>query len=79
MYYEINVAKLVKGHGGKKEYRHFFATAKRSLTSERLLKEAVKIFKEKFPKPEYDLSCTYYTGQGVHVDLKELENGKDNS
>ena len=42
-YYEINVAK---------DGRHFFATHKRSLTTEWKMKEALAIFKEKFPESE---------------------------
>lgn len=42
-YYEINVAK---------NGRHFFATHKRSLTTEWKMKEALEIFKKKFPESE---------------------------
>lgn len=49
-YYEINVAK---------DGRHFFATHKRSLTSEWKMKEALEIFKEKFPESEgYQIMVT---------------------
>jgi hypothetical protein len=61
MYYEINVS--LNG-------QHFFATAKRSIQSERQLKEAAAIFKKKFPKSEgYELRCTYWKSMGNEVKL----------
>lgn len=43
MYYEINIAK---------DGKHFFATAERSITTEKELKEALIVFQDKFPKEE---------------------------
>ena len=63
MYYEINVS--LNG-------RHFFATDKRSITTERALKEVYEVFKEKFPQEDgYDIlvSCTKTTGR--YIDMKE--------
>jgi len=64
MYYEINVAKKddKKTYGNYNEisYKHYFATAKRSLTSR---DETIKILKEfmvKFPEPEYKISINYH-------------------
>jgi hypothetical protein len=56
--YEINVAK-----NGK----HFFATDERSITQEWELKEALKVFNEKFPASEgYTISVTKWERIG-HV------------
>ena len=63
MYYEINVSL----HG-----RHFFATDKRSITTERALKEVYPIIKKKFPLEEgYDIlvSCTKTTGR--YIDMEQ--------
>ena len=52
MYYEINVAKK----DSKGQYRHYFATAPRSLT---FYKEAIKVLKHfivLFPAPEYNMT-----------------------
>lgn len=51
MYYEINVAKRMK-YG---LYVHYFATAKRSLTSKEKTKEMALHFKSIFPEPEYTI------------------------
>lgn len=55
MGYEINVAR--KGKDGR--YRHLFATDIRSIPTESRAKELYKMFKEKFPEPEYDITVTY--------------------
>jgi len=66
MYYEINVSKL---NEKTLEYKHYFATAKRSLTS---YDEAVIVlnhFVQLFPEPEYKISVSYnpetFTGYNV--------------
>lgn len=56
MYYEINVAKL---DPKTLTYKHFFATAKRSLKNRKETKEMVKLFIEKFPEPEYNITISY--------------------
>lgn len=59
MYYEINVAK---------DHKHFFATAKRSLTTKREAEATYKVFLEKFPKEQgYSVSCTLYETVGQTV------------
>ena len=64
MYYEINVSK-----NGK----HFFATAKRSITDKDRLKVVHDIFVEKFPKSEgYELSIYYYEGNSIGIDPDNL-------
>ena len=63
MYYEINIAK---------DGRHFFATDKRSITTERALKEVYSILKEKFPVEEGYIilvSCMKTTGR--YIDMEE--------
>lgn len=63
MYYEINIS--LNG-------RHFFATDKRSITTERALKEVYPIIKKKFPPEEgYDIlvSCTKTTGK--YIDMEQ--------
>lgn len=62
MFYEINVSK---------DGRHFFATDKRSITTERALKEVYPIIKEKFPLEEgYDIlvSRTETTGRYINME-----------
>ena len=50
MYYEINIAK---------DGKHFFATAERSITTEKELKKALIVFQNKFPKEEgYEIIIT---------------------
>lgn len=58
-HYEINVSK--NGY-------HFFATAPRSIITERDFEEAAKIFKEKFPESEgYQVSAIYWEGKGKSI------------
>jgi len=60
MWYEINVS--LKG-------KHFFATAKRSITDREQLKKAYTVFAEKFPASEgYELTVTNYAVSGYTVD-----------
>jgi len=68
MYYEINVAKLEEK---TLQYKHFFATAKRSLTTIRETKSMVKLFIEKFPEPEYNITVSYIP------EVSEMYNTKD--
>ena len=70
MYYEINVAK---------DGKHFFATDKRSITTESALKEVYQIIKAKFPEEEgYNIMVTYYETTGKFVDMDYL-NTKDDA
>lgn len=63
MYYEINIA--LNG-------QHFFATDKRSITTERALKEVYPILKEKFPSEEgYDILVSYVETRGKYIDMEE--------
>ena len=55
MYYEINVAKK----DNKGEYRHYFATDKRSITTKKQLIETTSHFMVVFPAPEYNISVSY--------------------
>lgn len=61
MYYEINVA--LNG-------KHFFATAKRSITNPWDLKDKLKVFIDKFPKNEgYELSVTKWEKVGEELEI----------
>lgn len=70
MYYEINIAKL----NNKNEYVHYFATAKRSITSKDKLIEVLKEFKTLFTSPTYNISATYYPESGEIIDVEALIN-----
>ena len=59
MYYEINVA--LNG-------RHFFATAKRSLTNEIAARAMFDLFRSKFPEADgYRVSLTRWKESGVRL------------
>lgn len=63
MYYEINVA--LNG-------RHFFATDKRSITTERALKEVYTVIKKKFPAEEgFDIMVSRMETSGRYVDMEK--------
>ena len=63
MYYEINVA--LNG-------RHFFATDKRSITTERALKEVYAVIKAKFPVEEgFDIMVSRMETSGRYVDMEK--------
>lgn len=68
MYYEINVSKK----DSKNTYKHYFATAKRSITSEKELIPMVKHFSTVFPEPEYKITVTCHSEAGVGLDVDEL-------
>lgn len=62
MYYEINVS--LNG-------KHLFATDKRSITTNRALKEVYEVFKKKFPHEEgYELLVTKMEITGTFVDME---------
>ena len=64
MSYEINVS--LNG-------KHFFATHERSITSEKDLKEKVKVFKEKFTKFEgYQITATHWQSCGKGIDIENM-------
>ena len=78
MYYEINVAKRRdKAVYGGSEYTHFFATAPRSCTTEGITKDVVKIFKEKFPEPEYKIDVTMWQNLGTGISVEKLLEDKE--
>ena len=60
MYYEINVSKK----NDKGEYHHYFATHKRSITTQNRLKTVLADFMEKFTKPEFNISVSYVSEVG---------------
>ena len=64
MYYEINVA--LNG-------KHFFATAKRSITSISTLKAVYSVLKEKFPESEgFSISVTKWETVGHEINMEEV-------
>ena len=64
MYYEINVA--LNG-------RHFFATAKRSITDAAELRDVFKVLDAKFPESEgYHLSISYHSETGFGIGAQSL-------
>lgn len=63
-HYEINVS-----YNGV----HFFATHGRSITSERKLKDVLRIFMKKFPESEgYGISVSYWEEIGKYVDVDKV-------
>ena len=73
MYYEINVAKKDK----KGEYRHYFATAKRSITTQTQLQEMTKHFMTVFPAPEYHISVSYVPEVSYGMEAQDFLNNPD--
>lgn len=76
MYYEINVARR-RNLEESNSYSHFFATAPRSITSEEKAKEMLKIFREKFPEPEYFICLNYYPETGEILSVEEFLGEKE--
>ena len=73
MYYEINVARKEKDG----VYRHFFATAPRSITEQ---SKAVVVLKEivaKFSKPEYDITINYHEESATFCDAEDFLKNPD--
>lgn len=59
-WYEINVSKNNK---------HFFATAKRSISNKWLLAEILPVIQQKFPRSEgYEISVTAHVEYGRHYE-----------
>jgi hypothetical protein len=72
-FFEINVAKKDGEYSnGETMYKHYFATAERSITSDEKIKEVYAHFKTIFPKPEYNITVTYYSGCGKRVNPEEF-------
>ena len=64
MYYEVNVS--LNG-------KHFFATAKRSITDKYKLEDVYNVFKKKFPKEEgYEVTVTIWETCGKTIDMEAL-------
>jgi hypothetical protein len=73
-YYEINVSKCENpvGRGNNPpRYRHFFATAPRSIKCKHDLRIVLEEFKAKFPEPDYQISATYVKCVGYSVDTSD--------
>ena len=63
MYYEINVSKK-----DGRIYRHLFATAKRSCSSNREAAKVLHELLEKFPDPLYKVSMIKWEEEGFAID-----------
>jgi hypothetical protein len=70
MSYEINVAKKQEGNKG---YRHFFATAERSIDNKADLKKVYNALKNAFPEPEYDITISYNPRMNYGVNPETFE------
>lgn len=68
MYYEINVAKLTP----RGDYKHFFATSERSITTLDSLKEVATALNKAFPVPEFRITVTREEHIGYGMSLKEV-------
>jgi len=73
MYYEINVAKIAKD----RIYKHFFATAKRSITDKDKAVEVLKTMMEKFPEPEYNITVNYHSEGYTGCDAQDFIKNPD--
>lgn len=73
-HYEVNVSKCENpvGRGSSPpRYKHFFATAPRSIKCKADLRAVLDEFKVKFPEPEYMVSATYNECIGYSVDTSD--------
>lgn len=73
-YYEVNVGKCINltGRGtAPARYKHLFATAPRSITSEADLRIVLDEIKAKFPEPEYQVSANYVEVVGHIIDTSD--------
>jgi hypothetical protein len=72
-HYEINVSKCENPGTkiGTPRYKHFFATAPRSIKSKHELRVLLDEFKAKFPEPEYLITATYNECIGYSVDTSD--------
>jgi len=73
MYYEINIAKQSKlGRIERPDYRHFFATAERSITTESELKAVLLYLVPAFPMPEFNITVTKWEKLGEQVNIEDI-------
>ena len=72
MYYEINIAELVK-RGEQESYSHLFATAERSITTKLELIKVYSKLKIAFPEPEYNITISECSKVSNRVDPNELK------
>lgn len=71
-YYEINVSRKSKDIWGEKRWKHFFATAPRSIRNRQELKSILPEILRAFPPPEFEIKITYWEGVGHSVDAHKL-------
>jgi len=75
MYYEINIAK----RNAKGEYHHYFATAKRSITTIEKAEEIYGELSKAFPEPEYNIMVSKFEKIGSLIDVNTFKNEKNNN
>ena len=75
MFYEVNISKFNK-KTVPNSYRHYFATAPRSITNKLDLKIILEDFVVKFPEPEFNITVTKDEQVQKSVDIKEILNLK---
>ena len=66
-HYYVNVAQLCRTNG-EDRYVHVFGTAEHSITNEQKCKFVYRMFKKKFPEPEYKVDVTWNEDIGKEVD-----------
>jgi hypothetical protein len=71
MYYEINVSKMTPSVS-RPYYKHFFATAERSITTLADMQQVYAALKAAFPQPEYLLTVSRYETSGYVIDMEKL-------
>lgn len=72
--YEINVSKR-EADGG---YRHYFATASRSITNRLALEKVVADFVNRFPSPEFNISVSYTPQKGMIMSARSFMSNPEN-
>jgi len=77
MYYEICVSKLRDKGQYKDQYIHYFATAKRSLTSRSEARIVLAHFVQIFPAPMYFISISKQEEIGEGFDVQDFLENED--
>ncbi len=69
-YYEINVAR--KNQTINPRWKHFFATAPRSIKCLSDLHRVLPEMLRAFPPPEFEVTLTFWEGKGHDIDIHEV-------
>lgn len=71
MYYEINVAKLAPTsyYDPTPSYRHYFATAPRSISDSKTAVAVLKDFQVRFPEPEFNITLSRNPEQSEFINI----------